>query len=54
MVNDQPFLVDLDLSQYMIKLDASPYFRNIQLVNKNQTAFQGQTVLDFEINCEAE
>jgi type IV pilus assembly protein PilM len=54
IVNDQPFLVDLDLSQFMIKLDVSPYFRNIQLVNKNRTVFQGQSVLNFEINCEAE
>ncbi len=54
MVNDQSFLVDLDLSQFMIKLDASSYFRNVKLVSKNRTTFQGQSVLDFEINCDIE
>jgi type IV pilus assembly protein PilM len=54
LVSDQPFLVDLDLSQFMLKLDAAPYFRNVKLVNKNRTVFQGETVLDFEISCDAE
>jgi hypothetical protein len=38
----------------MLKLDAAPYFRNVKLVNKNRTVFQGETVLDFEISCDAE
>lgn len=50
-VSGQPFLLDLDLTQFMIQLEASPYFKNVKLVNKSRTLLQGETVLDFEINC---
>lgn len=52
-VSGQPFLLDLDLTQFMIKLNAAPNFRNVKLVSKNRTTFQGETVLDFEISCDA-
>jgi type IV pilus assembly protein PilM len=52
LVSGQPFLIDLDLTQFMIQLEVSPYFRNVKLVSKNRTVFQNETVLDFELNCE--
>lgn len=57
VVSGQSFLLDLDLTQFMIKLNAaSPIreslnFTNVKLVSKNRTVSQGETVLDFEISC---
>jgi type IV pilus assembly protein PilM len=51
-VSGQQFLLDLDLTQFMIKLNATPHFQNVKLVNKNRRVYQGETVLDFELSCE--
>jgi type IV pilus assembly protein PilM len=52
MISSQPFLLDLDLTSFMIQLQTSPYFKNVQLVSKSRTALQNETVLDFELNCQ--
>jgi type IV pilus assembly protein PilM len=54
MVSGQQFLLDLDLTQFMIQLQASRSFKNVKLANKNRTSLAGETVLDFELNLEIE
>ncbi len=51
VVSGQSFLLDLDLSQFMIKLNATSNFSNVKLISKNRTLSQNETVLDFEISC---
>jgi Tfp pilus assembly protein PilN len=54
LVTGSPFTLDLDLTQFMITLEASQYFKNIKLVNKARKAFGLETVLDFELSFEPE
>lgn len=54
MASGQPFLLDLDLAQFMIQLEAASQFRNVQLINKTRTVLQGETILNFEISCTQE
>ncbi|MEO0075226.1 MAG: type IV pilus assembly protein PilM [candidate division WOR-3 bacterium] len=54
LVSGKQFLLDLDLTQFMIQLEASPYFKNVKLVNKNRTNLATETVLDFELSLELE
>lgn len=54
VVSSEPFLLDIDLSQFMIDLEMSPHFQNVQLVNKGRNSMMGETVLDFEIQCGTE
>ncbi len=54
MVSGQPHLLDIDLAQFLIDLEKSPTFTQVQLVSKNRTDFQGETVLEFEIQCVTE
>jgi type IV pilus assembly protein PilM len=54
LVRDRPFLLDIDLTQFMIQLEASTLLRNVKLVSKSRTVLQGENVLDFEINCGAQ
>jgi Tfp pilus assembly protein PilN len=49
VVSADPFLLDIDLSQFMIDLENSPGFQQVQLVSKNRSSLQGEAVLDFEI-----
>ena len=51
-ISGQPFLLDLDLTQFMIKLNSTPNFHNVKLVSKTRNQYQGETVLDFELNCD--
>lgn len=54
VVSGQQFLLDLDLTQFMIQLEGLSYFKNVKLVNKTRTNLAGETVLDFELNSEIE
>jgi Tfp pilus assembly protein PilN len=54
VVSADPFLLDIDLSQFMIDLENSPGFQQVQLVSKNRSSLQGEAVLDFEIQCVTE
>jgi Tfp pilus assembly protein PilN len=54
VVSSEPFLLDINLSQFMIDLEMSPHFQNVQLVNKGRNSMMGETVLDFEIQCGTE
>jgi len=51
VVSGEPFLLDVDLSQFLIDLERGPLFRQVQLVSKNRTSLQGETVLEFEVAC---
>jgi type IV pilus assembly protein PilM len=53
-VSSEPFLLDIDLSQFMIDLESSPGFQQVQLVSKNRSTLQGEAVLEFEIQCVTE
>ena len=54
VVSADPFLLDIDLSQFMIDLENSPGFQQVQLVSKNRSSLQGEAVLDYEIQCVTE
>lgn len=54
LILDQPFLLDLDLTQFMIQLEANPYFRSVKLLNKKRITLQNEKVLEFEIECVSE
>lgn len=54
VVSGEPFLLDINLSQFMIDLEAHPQFKQVQLNTKSRTALQGETVLEFEILCTTE
>ncbi|HTW91511.1 MAG TPA: type IV pilus assembly protein PilM [bacterium] len=54
MVSDEPFLLDIDLSQFMIDLENSPGLQQVQLMSKNRSTLQGASVLEFEIQCVTE
>lgn len=54
VVSSEPFLLDINLSQFLIDLEASPHFKGVQLVSKGRTSLQGETVLEFEIQCATE
>jgi len=54
VVSAEPFLLDIDLSQFMIDLENSPGFQQVQLVSKNRSTLQGAAVLEFEIQCVTE
>jgi type IV pilus assembly protein PilM len=54
VVSSEPFLLDIDLSQFMIDLEGSPGFQQVQLVSKNRSTLQGESVLEFEIQCVTE
>ncbi len=51
VVSSEPHFLDVNLSQFMIDLETSPYFRRVQLISKGRNALQGETVLEFEIQC---
>lgn len=54
VVSGEPFLLDVDLSQFMIDLESSPTFQQVQLASKNRNSLQGEAVLEFEIQCVTE
>jgi type IV pilus assembly protein PilM len=54
VVSGEPHLLDVDLAQFLIDLERSPTFKQVQLVSKNRTSLQGETVLEFEIQCVTE
>jgi type IV pilus assembly protein PilM len=54
VVSADPFLLDIDLSQFMIDLENNAGFQQVQLVSKNRSTLQGEAVLDFEIQCVTE
>ncbi|MEO0070282.1 MAG: pilus assembly protein PilM, partial [candidate division WOR-3 bacterium] len=54
MVSGEPHLLDIDLAQFLINLERTPTFSQVQLVSKNRSSFQGETVLEFEIQCVTE
>ena len=54
VVSSEPFLLDVNLSQFMIDIENSPHFRSVQLVSKGRSVMQGETVLDFELQCTTE
>ncbi len=54
VVSGEPHLLDVDLSQFLIDLERSPTFKQVQLISKNRSNLQGETVLEFEIQCVTE
>ena len=54
VVSNEQYLLDLDLSQFMLDLQAHPRFSQVQLNSKTRTSLQGETVLEFEIQCATE
>ncbi len=54
VVSGEPHLLDVDLAQFLIDLERSPLFKQVQLVSKNRSSLQGETVLEFEIQCVTE
>ncbi|MBM3314906.1 hypothetical protein FJY71_03570, partial [candidate division WOR-3 bacterium] len=54
VVIGEPHLLDIDLSQFMIDLEHDAGFRQVQLVSKSRSTLQGETVLEFEIQCVTE
>ncbi len=54
VVSAEPFLLDINLSQFLIDLEQSPAFQQVQLVNKTRSMLQGETVLEFEVQCVTE
>jgi Tfp pilus assembly protein PilN len=54
VVSGEPFLLDINLSQFLIDLEQSPAFQQVQLVNKTRNTLQGETVLEFEVQCVTE
>jgi len=54
VVTDESFLLDIDLAQFMIDLEASHGFQQVQLVSKNRSTLAGESVLEFEIQCVTE
>ncbi|MBM3322099.1 hypothetical protein FJY69_01260 [candidate division WOR-3 bacterium] len=53
-VSGEPFLLDIDLSQFLIDLETSPAFQQVMLVSKSRGMLQGESVLEFEIQCVTE
>lgn len=54
VVFNEPHLLDIDLSQFMIDLEHDAGFKQVQLVSKNRTSIQGEGALEFEIQCTTE
>ncbi len=54
VVSGEPFLLDVNLSQFMIDLELHPSLANVRLISKSRTILQGETVLEFEIQCVTE
>lgn len=54
VVTGEPFLLDIDLSQFMLDLEHGPAFQQVQLVSKSRSSLQGETVLEFELQCVTE
>ena len=54
VVSADPFLLDIDLSQFMIDLENNAGFQQVQLVSKNRSTLQGEAMLEFEIQCVTE
>jgi type IV pilus assembly protein PilM len=54
VVSGEPFLLDVNLSQFLIDLESNALFKRVQLVSKSRTAMQGETVLEFEVQCAME
>jgi type IV pilus assembly protein PilM len=53
-VSAEPYLLDIDLSQFMIDLENDAGVQSVQLVSKNRSSLQGESVLEFEIQCTTE
>ncbi|MEO0082019.1 MAG: type IV pilus assembly protein PilM [candidate division WOR-3 bacterium] len=54
VVSSEPYLLDINLSQFMLDLEANPRFKQVQLNSKNRTTLEGETVLEFELQCTTE
>jgi type IV pilus assembly protein PilM len=54
VVFSEPHLLDIDLSQFMIDLEHSAGFKQVQLVSKSRSVLQGESALEFEIQCATE
>mgnify|MGYP005834135153 FL=1 len=54
VVSGEPHLLDIDLAQFLIDLERSNAFKQVQLVSKNRSTLQGEAVLEFEIQCVTE
>lgn len=54
VVSGEPHLLDVDLAQFLINLEQSKTFKQVQLVSKNRSSLMGETVLEFEIQCVTE
>ncbi len=54
VVSGEPHLLDVDLAQFLIDLERSQVFKQVQLVSKNRSTLQGEAVLEFEIQCVTE
>ena len=51
VVSGEAFLLDINLSQFMLDLEANQLFKQVQLSSKSRTSLQGETVLEFELAC---
>lgn len=49
ILTTEPYLLDLDLTQFMLNLERSPLFKEVNLKSKNRTTLMGETVLEFEL-----
>jgi Tfp pilus assembly protein PilN len=54
VVSGEPFLLDINLSQFLIDLEQNPSFQQVQLATKTRSTLQGETVLEFEVQCVTE
>jgi type IV pilus assembly protein PilM len=54
VVSGEAFLLDVDLSQFMINLERDKLFKNVKLVNKSRSSLQGETVLEFDVQSATE
>jgi type IV pilus assembly protein PilM len=54
VVSGEAFLLDVELSQFLIDLERDKLFKNVQLVTKSRSSLQGESVLEFEVSCAKE
>ncbi len=54
IVSGESHLLDVDLAQFLIDLERSNTFKQVQLTSKNRSTLQGEAVLEFEIQCVTE
>jgi hypothetical protein len=54
VVSGSPYLLDLDLMQFMMNLEHTKMLTNVQLKTKNRTFLLGEPTLNYEIETDLE